>query len=40
MRHLRRKETPCHACKAAHARQAAEYRERRGRPSRARTNVA
>jgi hypothetical protein len=28
MRHLRRKETPCHACKAAHARQAAEYRQR------------
>ena len=40
MRHLRRNEIPCHACKAAHARQAAEYRERRGRPSRARTNVA
>lgn len=40
VRHLRYKEIPCRACKQAHAENAAMYRARRGRPSRAKQNVA
>jgi hypothetical protein len=40
IRHLRRKEKPCDACRLEHARMAAERRAEVGRPSRARTNVA
>ena len=39
-RHLRRNEKPCEACRKEHARLAAEYRQLRGRPSRAKTKVA
>lgn len=39
-RHLRRKEPPCNACRSAWATQASEYRAQRGRPSRAKQNVA
>lgn len=39
-RHLRYKEIPCHACKQAHAEQAAMYRARRNRSNQVRQKVA